>query len=151
MAISTAKARPKWQACTRLSHPTWILSSAPYHTPMHGRDWLWAILALSRHLSRAPGVQKLFFMCSNSGHYGAQSPEKGTSPGKCPVCQNTTPKCEVAVRLGHSIWKVSPNDYLYGRNQIKIAGLLQARLSRLESVKCVISKPNAFPDTYPRL
>ena len=123
-------------------------------------------------------------MCSNLGHCGALSPEKGTSPGKCPAChitsqcveerdyspclpipdtyqgraksimvisQNTTPRCEVAVRLGHSIWKVSTNDYFYGKHQINIAGLLQARLSSLESVKCAISTPNAFPDTYPRL
>ena len=45
------------------------------------------------------GPKIVFFMCSNSGHYGAQSPVKGTSPGKCPVCQNTTPKCEVAVAV----------------------------------------------------
>ena len=51
MAISTAKTRPKWQACSRLGRPTqkWQassrlgrptqkVSSAPYHTPMHGRD-----------------------------------------------------------------------------------------------------------------
>ena len=38
MAISTAKTRPKWQASSRLGRPTQKVSSAPYHTPMHGRD-----------------------------------------------------------------------------------------------------------------
>ena len=61
MAISTAKTRPKWQDCSRLNHPTWILSSGPYHTPRHVKAGLRAIFTLgNKHipLSRAGGVQK---------------------------------------------------------------------------------------------
>ena len=49
-----AKTRPKWQGCSRLDRPTWKVSSAPYHTPIHGRAWFRAIFARSRHLSRVP-------------------------------------------------------------------------------------------------
>ena len=62
MAISMAKTRPKWQDCSRLNHPTWILSSGPYHTPRHVKAGLRAIFTLgNKHilLSRAGGgVQK---------------------------------------------------------------------------------------------
>ena len=61
-----------YKAGSRVRDPTWKVSSAPYHTPMHGRAWLRAIFTLSRHS----------------------------------LWQNTTPKCEVVVRLGHSIWRV---------------------------------------------
>ena len=54
-----AKIRPKWRGCSRLDRPTWKVSGAPYHTPIHGRASLGAIFAISRHLSRGPGVQKM--------------------------------------------------------------------------------------------
>ena len=56
-----ARTRLKWLGCSRLDQPTWKVSSAPYHTPMHGRAWLGANFTLSRHLSRGPGVQKCLF------------------------------------------------------------------------------------------
>ena len=37
MAISTAKTRPKWQACSRLGRPTQKVSSALYQAQIHVR------------------------------------------------------------------------------------------------------------------
>ena len=62
MTLFMAKIRPKWQGCSRLDRPTWKVSSAPYHTPIHGRAWFRAIFARSRHISRVPGVQKWHFL-----------------------------------------------------------------------------------------
>ena len=36
MTLFMAKTRPKWQGCSRLDRPTWKVSCAPYHTPIHG-------------------------------------------------------------------------------------------------------------------
>ena len=36
MTLFMAKIRPKWQGCSRLDRPTWKVSCAPYHTPIHG-------------------------------------------------------------------------------------------------------------------
>ena len=89
MAISTAKTRPKWQASSRLgpAHPESVKCAISSPNTCESMTW--------SHVCpfQAPGVQKLFFICSNSGHYGALSPEKGTSPGKCPLCHITS-QCE---------------------------------------------------------
>ena len=57
-AYFMARTRLKWLGCSRLDQPTWKVSSAPYHTPMHERAWIRTIIILSRHISRVPGVQK---------------------------------------------------------------------------------------------
>ena len=47
------KIASKGRASSRVGQPTWKVSCAPYHTPMHGRAWLWTIFAHSR-LLRVP-------------------------------------------------------------------------------------------------
>ena len=42
--------------------PTWKVFYVPYHTPMHGTTLFRPTFALSRHLSRVPGVQKWLFI-----------------------------------------------------------------------------------------
>ena len=46
MAIFYGKIASKDRASSRVRQPTWKVSSAPYHNPMHGGAWLWAILAI---------------------------------------------------------------------------------------------------------
>ena len=57
MAILWLNPGPNGRGGSRLDWSTWKVSGAPYHTPSHGRASLRAIFAISRHLSRGPGVQ----------------------------------------------------------------------------------------------
>ena len=74
MALFMAKIRPKLRGCSRLDRPTWKVSSAPYHTPIHGRAWFRTIFARSRHLSRVPGVQKWLFLWLKSDQNDRAAP-----------------------------------------------------------------------------
>ena len=67
MAISLAKTRPERWGCSMLDWPTWKVSGAPYHTPIHGRAGLRTIFTLSRHLSRVPGVQNMAILGVKTG------------------------------------------------------------------------------------
>ena len=49
-AYFMARTRLKWLGCSRLDWPTWKVSTAPYHTPMHGRP-------ISTFPGTYPGVQ----------------------------------------------------------------------------------------------
>ena len=44
------KIASEYKAASRERQPTWKVSSAPYHIPIHGRAWLRAIFTLSRYL-----------------------------------------------------------------------------------------------------
>ena len=52
MAILWVNPGPKGRGGSRLDRPTWKVSGAPYHTPIHGRERHGAIFVISRHLSR---------------------------------------------------------------------------------------------------
>ena len=83
VTVFMAKITPRYKAGSRVWDSTWKVSSAPYHTPMHGTTFIRVTFALSRHLSRVTGVQKWLFLGSKSSHYGRLSPGHIVPPGKC--------------------------------------------------------------------
>ena len=71
--------------------PTWKWFYVPYHIPMHGTILCRPTFALSRHLSRVPGVQKRLFLGSKSNQNSRPAPGYAVPLGKCLVC-NIIPK-----------------------------------------------------------
>ena len=135
------KIASEYKAASRERQPTWKVSSAPYHIPIHGRAWLRAIFTLSRYPSRVPGVQKWLFLCLKSDQNGRSAPAQFVTPGKCLVC-HITPQCMWEHNLGPYLpfpgtypgSQGFKNGYFYGKNHTLMAGLLQPSSSHLESV-----------------
>ena len=59
--------------------PTWKPFYVPYHLPIHGTAWLWAIFDHPSHISMAGGGQKWLIFRSKSGRNGRLVPGQGTN------------------------------------------------------------------------